>query len=112
MLAAKASLATRVDALEDSASFELGAEHTVKLETQLRVLEEGNIRRISGTAKAKAKFEKYQVKNEYMQYSTSIDSTLMTNKRPLIKEKQRKARKYLKRRKRNTARVLNRSRRK
>ncbi|KAG5324037.1 CSN5 protein, partial [Pseudoatta argentina] len=67
MLAAKASLATRVDALEDSASFELDAEHTVKLEAQLRVLEEGNIRRISDTAKAKAIFEKYQVKNEYMQ---------------------------------------------
>ncbi|KAG5309795.1 NOP58 protein, partial [Acromyrmex insinuator] len=106
MLAAKASLATRVDALKDSASFELGAEHKVKLEAQLRVLEKGNIRRISGTAKAKAKFEKYQVKNEYMQYSTSIDSTLMTKKRPLIKEKQRKVRKYLKRRKRNTVRVL------
>jgi len=86
MLAAKASLATRVDALGDTANFELGAEHKVKLEARLRVLEEGNIRRISGTAKAKAKFEKYQVKNEYMQYSTSIDSTLTTKKRPLIEE--------------------------
>ncbi|KYM89884.1 Nucleolar protein 58 [Atta colombica] len=86
MLAAKASLATRVDALGDTASFELGAEHKVKLEARLRMLEEGNIRRISGTAKAKAKFEKYQVKNEYMQYSTSIDSTLTTKKRPLIEE--------------------------
>ncbi|KAG5325098.1 NOP58 protein, partial [Pseudoatta argentina] len=86
MLAAKASLATRVDALGDTTSFELGAEHKVKLEARLRVLEEGNIRRISGTAKAKAKFEKYQVKNEYMQYSTSIDSTLTTKKRPLIEE--------------------------
>ncbi|KAG5347206.1 NOP58 protein, partial [Acromyrmex charruanus] len=82
ILAAKASLATRVDALRDTASFELGAEHKVKLEARLRVLEEGNIRRISGTAK----FEKYQVKNEYMQYLTSIDSTLMTKKRPLIEE--------------------------
>ncbi|XP_018368706.1 PREDICTED: nucleolar protein 58-like isoform X1 [Trachymyrmex cornetzi] len=86
MLAAKASLATRVDALGDTTSFELGAEHKVKLEARLRVLEEGNIRRISGTAKAKAKFEKYQVKNEYMQYSTSVDSTLTTKKRPLIEE--------------------------
>ncbi|KAG5320930.1 NOP58 protein, partial [Acromyrmex heyeri] len=86
MLAAKASLATRVDALGDTTSFELGAEHKVKLEARLRVLEEGNIRRISGTAKAKAKFEKYQVKNEYMQYSISIDSTLTTKKRPLIEE--------------------------
>ncbi|KYM96970.1 Nucleolar protein 58 [Cyphomyrmex costatus] len=86
MLAAKASLATRVDALGDTTSFELGAEHKVKLEARLRVLEEGNIRRISGTARAKAKFEKYHVKNEYMQYSISVDSTLTTPKRPLIEE--------------------------
>ncbi|KAG5319491.1 NOP58 protein, partial [Acromyrmex heyeri] len=67
---------------KNTPNFELGAEHKVKLEAWLRVLEEGNIRRISGTAK----FEKYQVKNEYMQYLTSIDSTLMTKKRPLIEE--------------------------
>ena len=86
MLAAKASLATRVDALKDTTTFELGAEHKVKLEARLRVLEEGNIRQISGTAKAKAKFEKYQVKNKYIQYSTYINSTLTTKKRPLIEE--------------------------
>lgn len=60
MLAAKASLATRVDALGEDGSFNLGAEHKVKLEARLRILEEGNIRRISGTGKAKAKFAKYQ----------------------------------------------------
>nr|CAD7258753.1 unnamed protein product [Timema shepardi] len=60
MLAAKASLATRVDALgEDSTSIELGAEHKVKVENRLRLLEEGNLRSISGTGKAKARFEKY-----------------------------------------------------
>ncbi|EGI58643.1 Nucleolar protein 58 [Acromyrmex echinatior] len=99
MLAAKASLATRVDALRDTVSFELGAEHKVKLEVRLRVLEKGNIRRISGTAKAKAKFEKYQVKNEYMQYSTSINSTLTTKKRPLIEEIETKENEMLKKKK-------------
>lgn len=59
MLAAKASLATRVDALGEDGSFELGAEHKAKVEARLRLLEEGNLRRISGTGKAKAKFEKY-----------------------------------------------------
>lgn len=59
MLAAKASLATRVDALGEDGSFELGAEHKAKVEARLRLLEENNIRRISGTGKAKAKFEKY-----------------------------------------------------
>ncbi|XP_048265505.1 nucleolar protein 58-like isoform X2 [Bombus terrestris] len=59
MLAAKASLATRVDALGEDGSFNLGAEHKAKLEARLRILEEGNFRRISDTGKAKAKFEKY-----------------------------------------------------
>lgn len=86
MLAAKASLATRVDALGETTNFDLGTEHKVKLEARLKQLEAGNIRRISGTAKAKVKFEKYHSKNEYMQYSTSIDSTLSTQKRPLIEE--------------------------
>lgn len=62
MLAAKAALATRVDALGDDATLDLGAQHKVKLEERLRFLEEGGIRKISGTGKAKAKFEKYQNK--------------------------------------------------
>jgi len=90
MLAAKASLATRVDALGDTTNFDLGTEHKAKLEMRLKLLEEGNIgRRISGTAKARAKFEKYHSKNEYMQYSASVDSTLPRDQKrlsPLIEE--------------------------
>ncbi|XP_047042007.1 nucleolar protein 58 [Helicoverpa zea] len=76
MLAAKAALATRVDAFGEDVTFELGAEHKVKLENRLRLLEEGNLRRISGTGKAKAKFEKYQSKSEVFQYQVAGDSTL------------------------------------
>lgn len=61
-LAAKASLATRLDAFGEDVQFELGAEHKVKLEARLRLLEEGNMKRLSGTGKAKAKLEKYHVK--------------------------------------------------
>ncbi|XP_077265377.1 nop5 ribonucleoprotein [Temnothorax americanus] len=87
MLAAKASLATRVDALGDTTGFELGAEHKVRLEAKLRDLEAGNIRRVSGTARAKSRFEKYHSKNESMQYSASVDSTLQASKSaPLIVE--------------------------
>lgn len=95
MLAAKASLATRVDALGEDGSFDLGAEHKVKLEARLRILEEGNLRRISGTGKVKAKFEKYHTKSEYLQYPTAVDTTLTSGKRrhseieekkPLIEE--------------------------
>jgi len=92
MLAAKASLATRFDAFlaldsneQNEHHQDLGTQHRANLEVRLKQLESGNIRRISGTAKAQAKFEKYHSKNEYMQYSASIDSTL-PNKRPLIEE--------------------------
>lgn len=54
----------------------MGTEHKVKLEERLRLLEEGNLRRISGTAKAKSKFEKYHVKTEVKPYPTEADSTL------------------------------------
>ncbi|XP_044587576.1 nucleolar protein 58 [Cotesia glomerata] len=74
MLANKASLATRLDALgEDDAGFKLGMEHRATLELRLRMLEEGSIKRISGTAKAKAKFEKYHSKSEVMQYPAAAD---------------------------------------
>ncbi|XP_034181488.2 nop5 ribonucleoprotein [Osmia lignaria lignaria] len=95
MLAAKASLATRVDALGEGDNFDLGVEHKAKLEARLRILEEGNLRRISGTGKAKAKFEKYHSKSEYVQYPAAADTTLHTGKRrhsdiddkkPLIEE--------------------------
>ncbi|XP_025990577.1 nucleolar protein 58 [Solenopsis invicta] len=96
MLAAKASLATRFDALRDSTEdptlvTNLGIEHREKLERRLKLLESGNIKRISGTARAKTTFEKYHSKNEYKQYSTSVDSTLptpstSTQKRVLIEE--------------------------
>lgn len=82
MLAAKASLATRVDALGEDGSFTLGAEHKAKLEARLRILEEGNIKRISGTGKTKAKFEKYQGVSEVVQYPSAADFTLAsTSKR-------------------------------
>ncbi|PNF26407.1 Nucleolar protein 58 [Cryptotermes secundus] len=81
MLAAKAALATRVDALGEDCSLDLGAEHKVKVEARIRLLEEGNLRRISGTGKAKAKFEKYYSKSEVKQYPTAADSTLPTKKR-------------------------------
>nr|XP_023022866.1 nucleolar protein 58 [Leptinotarsa decemlineata] len=76
MLAAKAALATRVDALGEDSICSLGVEHKAKLEARLRILEEGNIRRISGTGKAKAKFEKYHGISEIKQYPDAADSTL------------------------------------
>lgn len=84
MLAAKASLATRVDALGEDGSFELGAAHKAKVEARLRLLEEGNIRRISGTGKAKAKFEKYH-SVRYIYRQPYFCSQFITNNFILVK---------------------------
>lgn len=89
MLAAKSSLAIRVDALGEDVSFEFGAEHKAKLEARLRILEEGNLRRISGTGKAKAKFEKYHTKSEVLQYPAATDSTLPVKRRHSEVEEQK-----------------------
>jgi len=64
MLAAKASLAIRVDALGEDVNNEMGIESRVFVEKRLHQLEQGVIKKISGTGKAKAKFEKYTMKRE------------------------------------------------
>jgi len=84
-LAAKASLATRVDAFGEEATFDLGTEHRARLETRLRILEEGGLKKISGTGKVKAKFEKYHAKSEIKLYPTEEDNTI-----PIKMEKKRK----------------------
>ncbi|XP_052837642.1 nucleolar protein 58 [Drosophila gunungcola] len=95
-LAAKASLATRVDAFGEEATFELGAAHKVKLESRLRLLEEGNLRKLSGTGKAKAKFEKYQAKSEVFTYQPEADNTLNVKKRKHSESEQTPVKKEIK----------------
>ncbi|XP_068101212.1 nucleolar protein 58 [Hyperolius riggenbachi] len=76
MLAAKAALAIRYDALGEDTNAQLGVETRAKLEARLRNLEEKGLRRISGTGKALAKADKYQHKSEVRTYDPSGDSTL------------------------------------
>ncbi|XP_030605427.1 nucleolar protein 58 [Archocentrus centrarchus] len=76
MLAAKAALAIRYDALGEDTNAEMGVENRAKLEARLRQLEEKGIRRISGTGKAMAKADKYQHKSEVRIYDPSGDSTI------------------------------------
>lgn len=64
MLAAKAALAIRVDALSDDVNNEMGIEQRAGLEKRLKQLESGIVKKISGTGKQKAKFEKYTMKRE------------------------------------------------
>lgn len=75
-LAAKASLATRVDAFGEDINFDMGIEHRAKLELRLRFLEEGNLTKLSGTGKVKSKFEKYHAKSEVHAYKSEFDSSI------------------------------------
>uniref|UniRef100_A0A3P8V2Z9 Nucleolar protein 58 n=1 Tax=Cynoglossus semilaevis TaxID=244447 RepID=A0A3P8V2Z9_CYNSE len=83
MLAAKAALAIRYDALGEDTNAEMGVENRAKLEARLRQLEEKGIRRISGTGKAMAKVDKYQHKSEVRVYDPSGDSTIPSKKRKI-----------------------------
>merc|ERR1719471_2831371 len=76
MLAAKAALACRVDALCDETNTDMGVEHRAKVESRIKQLESGNITRISGTARQSAKFDKYESKSEVLQYKAAADVTL------------------------------------
>lgn len=60
MLAAKASLCARVDALGEETTSDIGTESRAKIEMKLRQCEEGQLSRISGTGKAQARTQKYE----------------------------------------------------
>merc|ERR1712173_379886 len=88
MLAAKASLACRVDALGEDAetSAELGMEQRMKVEARIRQLEGGHTYKISGTGKQAAKFDKYENKSEVLEYKPAADNTLTAVKRKIKEE--------------------------
>merc|ERR1712088_1128162 len=75
MLAAKAAIATRVDALGEESNTDLGIEHRAKVESRIRQLEGGQISQISGSAKKSAKFDKFEAKGEVLEYKAAADVT-------------------------------------
>lgn len=75
MLAAKAALACRVDALGEETNTDMGLEHRSKVEARIRQLESGTTTRISGTGRQSAKFEKYESKSEVLEYKSAADVT-------------------------------------
>merc|ERR1712038_2094721 len=75
MLAAKAAIATRVDALGEETNTDLGIEHRAKVESRIRQLEGGQVSQISGSAKKSAKFDKFEAKGEVLEYKAAADVT-------------------------------------
>ena len=61
-----------------------------KLEKTLRFLEEGGMRKISGTAKSQAKFEKYESKSDVKTYQPAADSTIPVKSEGEEEEKKKK----------------------
>ena len=61
MLAAKTSLAARVDALGEEVKPSIGIEGRAKVEARLRECEQLRLHRISGTGKATAQTSKYEM---------------------------------------------------
>ena len=76
MLAAKAALACRVDALSEEASSDIGLEQRARVEARIRQLEGGAVFKISGSGKKSAQFDKYENKSEIVEYKTAADSTI------------------------------------
>merc|ERR1719378_1361644 len=64
MLAAKTALAIRYGALGEEINTEMGIDNRAKLEMRIRSIEEGKLRRASGTGKQMAKPVKYENKSE------------------------------------------------
>ncbi|CAI8027459.1 Nucleolar protein 58 [Geodia barretti] len=81
MLAAKASLCVRVDALGDEAEPLMGIASRAMVEARVRQCEQGQLRRVSGTGKARAQAEKYTPKSTPKQYNEAADFTLSGKKR-------------------------------
>merc|ERR1711874_756735 len=75
MLAAKAAIATRVDALGEETNTDLGIEHRAKVESRIRQLEGGQVSQISGSAKKSVKFDKFEAKGEVLEYKAAADVT-------------------------------------
>ncbi|CAF1638672.1 unnamed protein product, partial [Adineta ricciae] len=76
MLAAKSALAIRVDALGEDTEANLGIEQRADLEKKFSLLEQNATKRVSGTGKMQAKFEKYQKNSERGQFDQDQASTL------------------------------------
>ncbi|XP_045611045.2 nucleolar protein 58 [Procambarus clarkii] len=84
MLAAKAALACRYDALGEETTTDMGIDNRSKLASRIAMLESGFTRKISGTGKAQARQAKYEGVSEVKEYSAAADSTLESSSKRKI----------------------------
>jgi len=89
VLAAKAALATRADALGDVEGVTIGLEAREKVESRLRQLEGGQVHQLSGTGKGRAAEEKYVKSEARASYNPAADVAMEVEKKKKKKERQR-----------------------
>lgn len=82
MLAAKTSLAARVDALGDDVEPSIGIGAKAQVEARLRQCEQEKLHKISGSGKGRGKTEKYEMKSTPKQYQGGSDFVFGGQKRP------------------------------
>ncbi len=75
VLAAKTSLSIRVDAMGENADATVGQQHREAVEARLRQLESGKAHSISGSAKGKAKQDKFTPRSA-VSYNPASDNTM------------------------------------
>jgi len=80
MLSTKAALASRVDALGEDNTCDMGMDHRERLEARIRMLEGGEVHKISSLGKHNAKFQKHQMQTPKQEYSSAADSTIPKRK--------------------------------
>ncbi|XP_027208389.2 nucleolar protein 58 [Penaeus vannamei] len=76
MLAAKAALACRYDALGEETTTEMGIENHSKLSSRMSMLETGYSRKLSGKAKSQSAFASYHGTSDVRQYHIAADTTM------------------------------------
>jgi nucleolar protein 58 len=86
-LAAKTSLAVRYDALGEDGSTDIGETCRAQVEARLQEMEQGHLRKVSGTGKAKARAEKFEMKS-VTSYNPAADSTLSRKRSPPSQEEE------------------------
>merc|ERR1711937_471071 len=92
MLAAKAALAVRYDALADAdeVNQEMSIHNRAKLEARLRVLETGRAEKTPVKKDKKAGSGGFHTKSETMDYDEAVDSTLKRKIDEVAKEEKEK----------------------
>jgi nucleolar protein 58 len=91
VLAAKASLSVRQDALGDGDGVTIALEHKLKVENRLRVLEGGTARAISGTAKTESKQIAHTPAEAAPTYNEAADVTIKAEKKKKKKKDKEEA---------------------